>query len=211
MSIFPNTKLTNIQNANDVFFVNFCATAGWIGNIATLPGGAVLTYVTTGGNPNTMTPLTLTQLGKQRLYNTTRGTYGLINNCVVGTGTITLTATVPAGWALGDVITTITPYMTGKPYNYVDIELTSGEALGSDLVFCTLYGYDAGAAGQNYLIHPFNTAWASSKESGIFTQAAAAFFISGLVIVPLNKNVFSFYWTASGAATARPILRQVAA
>lgn len=210
MSIFPNTKLTNIQNVNDVFFINFCATAGWTGTIATLPGGAVLTFLTTVGNPNTMVPQNTAQLGKQRLYNTTRGTYALILNCAVGPVTITLTANVPAGWALGDVITTITPNMPGKPYNYVDIELTTGDGVGNDLIFCNLYGYDAGGLGQSYLIHPFNTAWAASKESGIFTQAAAATFISGLVIVPLNQNVFSLYWTASGAATARPILRQVA-
>lgn len=194
---------TSVANANDIFRCNSCGSSGWTGTINGAPAGAVVTYTNVSGNKNTLVPVSTSELGKQRLYNTTRGNYALISTSN-GTSTITLTANAPANWINGDTITTISPTVISG-LNNIDIEITSGEALNKNGVELFININDS--AGTMILrVHPFE-AYSASKQFQIFHQIAGTN-ISGFVAVKLTSNVFSFHWTASGAATANVTIRQ---
>lgn len=192
-------------NSNDIFALSGVGASGFTATIATLPGGAVLTYTPVSGNENTLVPTSTSQTGKQRLYNTTRGTYGLISNSNAGTNTTTLTANIPAGWQVGDTITTISPTVASGQ-NHVDIEIVSGDLLGKSNVW--IWGVIIDSGGTNLLrFHPFET-FSISKQFNVFSPATGVAF-GGLQAYKLVSNVVTIAWTASGASTASPTLRQV--
>ena len=198
----------SVTNVNDIFRCDNAGASAFAGTIATLPGGAVLTYNVTSGQENAMVPTSTSQLGKMRLYNTTRGTSALISNCVIGTNTITLTANVPAGWIVGDVITIASQTVSGGGFNWVDIEITGGDYVGKSLVFLYLAFLDSGGAGQSLVPHPFETYGVSKLTASVITQSTQI--AINTHPYKLTSNIISLSWTASGAATALVIIRQSA-
>lgn len=191
-------------NTNDVFALTSVGSSGWTGTINGTPSGVTVTYTNVSGNKNTLVPASTSQLGKQRLYNTTRGTYALISTSN-GTSTITLTSSVPVGWANGDTITTISPTVASGQ-NHIDVEITSGELLNKSNVWLWAVIVDSGA-GVLMRFHPFET-FSTSKQFNIFNPAANVAF-GGLQAYKLVSNVLTIAWTASGSATASPTVRQV--
>jgi hypothetical protein len=169
--------------------------SAFAGTIATLPGGAptTLTYNVTSGQEGAMKPTGSTQLAKMRLYNTTRGTSALISDVNTGTNTITLTANVPAGWAVTDVITIASQTVTGGGYSWVDMEIASGPTGRSSLFFTFLI--TSGAAGDETVLHPLAT-YGGSKRAQLMAQVAAVQ-ANGFGLVPITNNVFSWAWTAN--------------
>lgn len=190
-AVFSPTAETN---ANDIFRCdNPGGVSAFAGTIATLPGGATLTYNVTSGQEGAMVPTSTSQLAKMRLYNTTRGTSALIDNCVTGTNTLTLTANVPAGWQVGDVITIASQTVSGGGFGWVDIEITSGPTdKASIFMFCTII---PGAAGDTIRTHPLATY--GSGNAQIITGQVAANSINGLMLVKVTTNVFTFAWTGT--------------
>lgn len=203
---FDSARLPDefVPNSNDVFALSVVGASGWTGTINGTPSGTTVTYTNVSGNKNTLVPTSTSQLGKQRLYNSTRGNYALISTSN-GTSTITLTATVPANWANGDTITTISPTVVSGQ-NHVDIEITSGELVGKSNVW--LWGVITDT-GSNILMrfHPFET-FSVSKQFNIFSAGANIAF-GGLQAYKLVSNIVSIAWTASGTSTASPAIRQV--
>jgi hypothetical protein len=182
-------------NANDIFRCDSPGgTSAFAGTIATLPGGATLTYNVTTGTEGAMVPVSTSQVGKLRLYNTTRGTSALISNCVTGTNTITLTANVPAGWVLTDVITIASQTVTGSGQPMVDIEITSGGLLGKTNAFLGFLVISA-TVGDRFTLHPFET-FSASKYKNVFAQVANLTSETGRLL-KLTANVFSLFWTGT--------------
>lgn len=195
-------------NANDIFRVNFCGTSGWTGTINGAPSGAVVTYTNVSGNKNTLIPNSTSELGKQRLYNLTRGNYALISTSN-GTSTITLTANAPANWASGDTITTLSITVSGSGRNWVEVEVTSGLLLNkvNGLFSLTLHEPGVAAGLATMWMHPTES-YADSKVFNIINVAPNAT-ASALMAMKLTNNTITASWTASGAATAIPIIRQI--
>jgi hypothetical protein len=195
--------------ANDIFRCDLCGTSQWTGTINGAPSGAVVTYTHVSGRKNTLVPQSTSQLGKQRLYNTTRGTHALISTSN-GSSTITLTANAPAGWQSGDTITTVSTTVVGgfSNGNWVDIEIVSGDMLNKLYGFLGLTCYDTtGAAGTaNMFLHPFET-YAGSKAFNVIHVTTTDSFMA-LAPIKLTSNVFSVSWVASGAATLIVVMRQ---
>jgi hypothetical protein len=190
--VVPSTAETN---ANDIFRCDSPGgTSAFAGTIATLPGGATLTYNVTSGTEGAMVPVSTSQVGKLRLYNTTRGTSALISNCVTGTNTITLTANVPAGWALTDVITIASQTVTGSGQPMVDIEITSGGLLSKTNAFLGFLVISA-TVGDRLTLHPFE-AFSASKYKNVFAQVANLTSETGRLL-KLTTNVFSLFWTGT--------------
>ena len=137
--------------------------SSWAGTIATKPGGAPTTITVTNvsGYEAALVPTATNQLAKMRMYNTTRGTYMLISNHVVGTHTTTFTANVPAGWTVGDVITIASQTVSGGGLGWVDLEIVS-TLTGKSFLF--LYFQFVGGTGSytGVYTHPFE-AYAETK------------------------------------------------
>lgn len=197
--------LVALTNANDIFFVSAGGASTFVGTINGAPVGAAVTYNVTSGNENVLVPQSVSQLGKLRLYNTTRGNSALILSCNTGTNVVTLTANAPANWVNGDTITIASQTVTGSPFNMVDIEITSGDFLSRSSVFLYIAYADSGGAGQTFLLHPFES-YAASKLFAITTQTANGYTLQYLY--KLTSNVVTVAWGASGAATATLILRE---
>jgi hypothetical protein len=193
------------NNANDIFRVNTSGTSAFVGTIATLPGGATLTYNVSSGQENAMVPASTSQLAKLRLYNTTRGTSALISDCNAGTNTITLTATVTAGWQVGDTITIASQTVSGGTGNWVDLEITSGPT-GRSALFMAVQVTDSGGSNNIVRLHPFET-FGAGKVQPVVTQVANVP-NAGLCLVKITGNVFTASWIASGAATITPVIRE---
>jgi hypothetical protein len=200
-----NNKPAAETNANDIFRVDAAGASGWTGTINGAPSGSTVTYTNVSGNKNTLVPSSTSQLGKQILYNTTRGTSALISTSN-GTTTITLTATVPAGWASGDTITTLSP--TVGAAGWVDIKIASGPT-GKSALFILQAISDSGAAGIAGSTQEFG-ADVSSHRSPLVTQtAAAANLIIAMFLKKINSDIISCSWGASGAATTIFFIREM--
>lgn len=191
-------------NANDIYRVDAAGASVFVGTINGAPSGASVAYNVTSGNENAMVPTATTQLGKMRLYNTTRGTSALISNCNTGTNTITLTANAPAGWANGDTITIASQTVSGGGVNWVDIEITSG-VTGRTSLFMNVTMFDTANAGIVLRIHPFET-YAAPKTKSIPNQVISQS-VDALALVKITGNVFSVSWNPSGASSFTFLLR----
>lgn len=196
----PYTSLTSRPTAEtQTVDIYRCDTPGgisaFVGTIATLPGGAVLTYNVTSGQEGAMVPTSTSQLGKMRLYNPARGNYALISNCVVGTNTLTFTANVPGSWLVGDTITIASQTVSGGSVSWVDIEITSGPT-GKSFMFLRLH-LSSGTAGDTMWLHPFE-AFATSKTSQMDAQVGnTAITYRYTDLVKITGNLFSMQWTGT--------------
>jgi len=190
--------------SNDIFRCDNCGASSFSSTIATLPGGSTLTYGTVTGADNILVPVSTSQIGKMRLYNTTRGNYALISNCVTGTKTITLTASVPGTWQVGDTITTVSPTVGA---GWLDIELTSPLS-GKNVLIVEVALYDSGGSGQTVSLHPFESLSAPKIKNNY--NHVAARWATYERIYEVNSDVMSLGWTASGAATLIARIREAA-
>lgn len=189
----PHTHGVAETNNNDICRVNSPGgVSAFVGTIATLPGGATLTYNVTSGQEGAMVPNSTSQLAKIVLHNTTRGTEALISNCVTGTNTLTLTANVPAGWQVGDTIT-IASQTTTSSVNWIDYEITT-DLTGLTFLFVTMTIISA-TAGDVIYLHPFET-YADAKLKSITAQVTNLN-SNGLAIIGLVSNRFCLGWTGT--------------
>lgn len=201
-----NSRYVNKQSGTDIFSVAAASTSDFVATIATLPGGAVLTYNAPGsGAENTIDPAAANQYGKLRLYNSTRGTYGLIDDVVVGTNTITLTANVDGGWQVGDTITCRSQtcvYGAPPPYFY-DIDLSAADntlipvlARSLEMDISVL---DTGAILMYAFFHLWDT-YSTPKVQAVSFNVAGTYNMRS-VTIPLFQRRFCTWWVASGAGT----------
>ena len=203
-----NAQMSLVTNANDVFGLGPGPSSGWTGTIATLPGGAptTLTYNLGSGADGSMVVSNTSQLGKQVLFNTTRGTYALIVQNVTGTKTITLTANVPAGWVVGDAITTLSPTIASA--GFVEIAIISGELVGKTKAYLIGKITDTTTPGQELRLHPVE-AFGASKRISIWCQVVNIYTADNNMPIKLVSNRFGLKWTSSGAATGSVYLSEV--
>lgn len=169
-------------------------TSAWAGTFtAAGSSGTTIKYATTSGTAASMKPTATTQLGKMRLYNTTRGNSVLIQDWVAGT--ITSTANYPANWANGDVLTIASQTVSGGGVSWVDIEITSGPT-GKTYMFLNLHIASA-TAGDTMWLHPFET-YNISKTIQLDAQVANVNITYRYMgMIKINSNVFSMQWTGT--------------
>ena len=181
-------------NTNDIFRCDSPGgTSAWTGTINGTPSGASVVYNLGTGTPAAMVPTSTSQLGKMRLYNTTRGTSALILNVNTGTKTITLTGNAPAAWANGDALTIASQTVTGSGFGMVDIEITSGPTNKSYMFVQQLIS--SNTVGDRFTLHPYET-HAISKYKNTFAQAAGVV-MDVLELIKITDNVFSLFWTGT--------------
>lgn len=201
-------RTTLETNANNILNLGAASSSLLQMTIATLPGGATLTYNVTSGNEDIINVISSSEIGKIVLHNTTRGTEALISSVDTATNTITLTANVPAGWATTDVITpesqTNTSTIAGGAGKFMDIELQSSGALNQPNIKMELYWIDSGAVGQQLSIHPYETN-SNPKRKTKYTNSTTYFV--GNVEIPFISNRFCVAFKASGTGTAGLIVR----
>jgi hypothetical protein len=185
-------------NANDIYrCVNSPGgTSAWTGTINGAPSGASVTLTTSTGTKASLKPFATTQLGKMRLYNTTRGNNALISDFNTTTNVCTLTANAPANWANGDSLTIASQTVSGGGVAWTDIEITSGPTGKTNIGVKTQI--NSGVAGDTMYIHPLITYAASQVDS--FTEAAANQTINGWTEIIITNNVFSFGWNGTPVA-----------
>lgn len=192
-----------------VYGVNAASDSDFTSTIATLPGGAVLTYgAVTTGNENAIDPwAAISFAAKIVLHNTTRGTNAQMTAVVVGTNTITLTANVPAGWVVGDTITArsqtnTTNWSGGSYYFDFDMSTWANKPILATAIILEASIQDTSAtvaAGSSF--HPYE-AFASAKNFQRYSQAGAASVRNEtLVILPVINNRFTYGWDATGSGT----------
>jgi hypothetical protein len=192
-----NRPLAEVQ-ANDIYRVDAPGgSSAWTGTINGTPSGASVVYNLGTGTPASMVPTSTSQLGKMRLYNTTRGTSALISNVNTGTKTITLTANAPAGWANGDALTIASQTVSGGGVSWVDIEITSGP-INKLYMFMRLHIASA-TAGDVTWLHPFET-YSITKTTQLDVQVAnAGITYRYMDLVKITSNVFALTWTGTPA------------
>lgn len=206
--LHTQTRIENFTTTELVFRINGASDSDWRTTINGAPSGTSVVYTTplTSGTEDAIDVLASNQLSKIRLYNETQADYALISSVNTGTNTITLTATVPGTWANTDVITARSQTNTltiGSSYFY-DMEFTS--ALIPDLtrfIQIAISFDDSGGAGEQLNVHPWETG-GLQKRDRVFTQSTQA--ISYATYMDLISNRYTLSWSASGAATADPIL-----
>jgi hypothetical protein len=199
-----------------LYGVNAASDSNFVSTIATLPGGATLTYgAVSSGAANAIVPWSALDAafnGKIVLHNTTRGTSALISAVVTGTSTITLTATVPAGWQVGDTITTRSQTNTSNWFGgayYFDLDfsgMTTRPPLGIAIGF-QVGIVDTSAGASMAAFHPFE-ANNASKSFQVWGQVAnirnnLQFYI------PVNQSRICLGWDATGAGTCQVFMQHL--
>jgi hypothetical protein len=211
-----NTRRVPKSSANNILYVNGHTTMDWRTTINGAPAGAVVTYTAplTSGAEDTIVPNAATELGKLRLYNETRGTYGLIDSVNIGANTITLTAAAPGAWANTDVITTRsqTNVFAGPPPYYYEVDLSSADNDTIPILARTLVmdvgAIDTGGTGVYLLTHPWETNAPSKEKANRIYLANTLHYRQ--VEVSLFQRRFTYIANASGAGTKGTIFRLAA-
>ena len=205
-----NTTPRGTSPSNDLYAGTSLSDSDFVSTIATLPGGAVLTYgAVTSGDEANLVPISTSQLAKMVLHNTTRASDALISNCVTGTNTVTLTASVPGAWQVGDTITARSQTNTSNPtanVYFIDFEITATVNELARHINTYIAWRDSGAANLDLNTHPYETN-ANSKRRAAKVQVANVFFNTFSSPIPLIQSRFCMSWGASGANTANYIVR----
>lgn len=204
-------------NSNYLYGVTAASDSDFVSAIATLPGGASLTYgAVTSGAANTIVPwaaLDANFNGKLVLHNTTRGTSALIASVTTGTSTIVLTANVPAGWQVGDTLTTRSQTNTATVagvFRYFDLDFSGMSSIpdGSTVIVFHLGISDSGGGGAYAAFHPYET----NSDSKSFQQwtSAATYRNNYPFFIPITEaRRFCLGWNASGSATITVFLQHL--
>lgn len=188
-------------NSSDVFRCNATSSSGWDGTITSISSN-VITFSTISGNSNSIIPASQFNLGKVRLYNSSKSNdYALIVGATANT--IILDRSVSGNWNVGNTVTPKSPFVvTGIHY---DIEITLGNLYGRTGGILEAYLIDALGSGAIMYLHPFET-YANSKQIQRFTQSGVWF--SSIVSCKINQNVISLAWKSNGTGTMSIILRE---
>lgn len=196
---------------NEVFRVASGSVSDFVATIATLPGGATLTYnAPSSGDEANIKPNSTSQIAKMLLHNTTQGDHALISDVDTGTNTITLTANVPGTWAVTDTITMRSQTNTdvgaagGSSY-FCDWEFTTDLDELTRGVQLAVQMHDTGSTNIVCVYHPFETG-DSSKRKPIRTYVTSVF-TDSVVSVALIQKRFCVAWNAGGANTVTPTCR----
>jgi hypothetical protein len=213
--LLTGTKPTMVVSSNDLYRgPASMSKSDFVATIATLPGGAVLTYnAPSSGDEDNIVPNTTSQLAKMVLHNTTRGDSSLIDDCVVGTNTVTLTADVLGTWQVGDTITMRSQTNTSNPAGnvyFADFEITSTEITAFLARTFALINVirDTGAADVQFFWHPYESN-VTPKRFRARTQVANVYLDTPFLQVPLKENRYCSAWDASGGNTAFMLSRVV--
>lgn len=174
----------------------------FVATIATLPGGAVLTYnAPSSGDEENLVPQSTSNLAKMVLHNTTRGDDALISDCNTGTNTITLTDSVPGTWQVGDTITIRSQTNTstsGSAY-FIDFEFTS-TITDVEAWFLALWTMQDSGTGARIFLHPYETN-SGAKRLAFYNQVAGATIATTLGPLALISKRFCLLWRPSGSNT----------
>lgn len=213
MLLYPNRKTQKVSPSQDVFRVNSSSVANFTATIAAKSGANVEYTITAGTNENSIVPASASELAKRVLHNTTRGDTALIdsvNTANTGTpadGTITLTATAPAAWAVSDAITCKsqinTTALSGGAFFY-EYDLSSADNTVIPALATRFNAYfvviDTSAVTSFY--HPYES----------HSDAKALGFLGGdrpVFPVMIISNRFLVSGEASGAGTLTYLMRVV--
>jgi hypothetical protein len=203
-----DTVYRPINNANDVYRVSSHSSSDFVSTINGAPNATTVVYgAVTGGDENVINNASSSQLGKARLYNSTRGTYRLISSVNTGTNTITTVNTVDA-WANGDTIDIESPTVTSPAaFEFIEIDLSQTTVIPelARAIALDMTVVDSGGAGGFSGAHPW-AALMSSAEMGINTFVAnqASY---RTAIIPLYQRRFVYRSAATGAGTKTDIFR----
>ncbi len=203
--LLTQTRAQSVAYAENLYVSTALSDSDFNGTIATLPGGAVLTYTPVSGDELNLVSGDPANISKIRLFNSTRSTYGLIENSVAATNTITLTANVDAGWQVGDSITirsqTNTSVVAGNTY-WFDFEIedsTKVPALAR-AIEGQIAHRDTGGAGETTRIHPWETNSGAKRRVSNVNAANQLLYTRFFTI--LIQRRYLMQWTSSGAGTA---------
>ena len=201
--LLTETTMRPVTSSNFIFRYDSISKSDFNGTIATLPGGAVLTYNVSSGDEEWLNANSINNLAKTVLHNTTRSNSALISDTVLGTNTITLTANVPAGWATTDVITVRSQTNTNVSASayYIDFEASGSTIpLLTRVVGMEMSMFDSGAAGQRATFHSYEAFSSAKRIICVPLVAAINHFRHG--VLPLIDRKFTCQTQASGASTA---------
>lgn len=188
------SKVTLISSDDDVYRVNTSpgGDSTFAGTIATLPGGADLTYALVSGLGQAMVPFSTSNLSRMVLHNTTRVDEALILNCVVATTTITLTDTVPSTWQVGDTITIKSQLNDGGgTLPIIDMQVVA-PLEGKVGLFLNAY-YNTPSVGNTLYLHSYET-FNNNKLVYCPIVVASQTMRYNNLAVPLISNKYCFAW-----------------
>jgi len=195
-------------DTNDVYRNNACSSSAFAGTIASLPGGASITYNLVSGAADAMICSGPANNAKMRLYNTTRGNYARIISCVVATTTITFDTNVPVDWQIGDVITILSPTLGFNAVSWVELEITAGLLVARDKCILTLLYKDSTVANTQFRAQPYEAPHPCKMHSW-WCQVANQY-VGSQFDLKIVDDVICIGWSASGAGTAAVIVKQIA-
>jgi hypothetical protein len=207
--LHTQTRAQPVAYSANLYNSSALSDSDFNGTIATLPGGAVLTYTPVSGDELNLVPGNTTAIAKLRLYNSTRSTYGLINDADTATNTITLTATVDAGWQVGDSITlrsqTNTSAVSGTYFFDFEIEDNTEIPDLARAVEAQIAFRDTGAAGETARVHPWETN--SGAKRRVFQAQVANQLLYTRFFTTFIQRRFVMQWSSSGAGTTTVLIR----
>ena len=201
---------------NDTLRIDSLSSTDFVATINGAPSGSNVVYnAPSSGSDNTIVySASSTTVGRLVLHNTTRGTEALISSVNTGTKTITLTATVPAGWVSGDTITVRSQTASGAIETGIflyDLDLanlslpnlvTAGEFL--------LEVADTAISGALYdMIHPYQAVTTAFSVGFALTamNASGVFLGVGVPLMDIINSRICFAVHANGAGTGHIIIR----
>lgn len=146
------------------------------------------------------------ELGRMRLYNSTRGTYRLITAVDTALDKITTVASTDS-WADNDSITirSQTCVHTAPPPYYIDVDLsqqTEIPILARSILVQGAKLDSSATPGQIVQLHPFETFNAQKQKIGGTSGPSNTFAGLSTLTIPLIQQRFCWRWGASGAGTS---------
>ena len=203
--LLTQTRFVPTSNSNFGYHIASHADTDFVATINGAPSTTSVVYnAPSSGSDTVIKPQSSSNYLKARLYNTTRGTYRLIDSVNTATKTITTVASTDS-WASGDTIKiesqTITSGTTAK---MIELDATQSAALSAipatarAAVF-EITVFDSSAVNKAVFLHPFET-FASSKQTGGRNANTGASMLSHATIKLINR-VFGILSEAGGATS----------
>lgn len=204
--LLTHTRFVSTSNSNFAYNVGSHANTNFVATINGSPSTTSVVYnAPSAGSDTVIVPANgSSNWAKMRLYNTTRGTYRLIESVNTGTKTITTVASTDS-WASGDTIKiesqTTTTGLTAKA---IEVDLTQATALTAipktaRAAVWEVTVYDTSTTGNAVFLHPFE-AYASSKLTGGRNAALSVSMLAHVTIKLINR-CFCIYSEAGGATS----------
>jgi hypothetical protein len=210
-NLIAKTDFKSVVSTSDLYQVNGASNSDFVATLNGAPVGASVVYnAPSSGSEDTIEPNAAGQLFGLRIYNSTRGTYAVVEDVDTGTNTITVTDEGDvAAWQNGDTITarSQTEAATIGAAHFYDYEAKSTEIpQWTRAIEYRVVILDSGGADQDVTLHPWETD-SGSKRVTHRTQVANIRLETMRTVMPLINQRFCMAWRASGAGTMRIILR----